>query len=153
MISLSQLLPHMGVFAFQLHFFTWLLWTKFSRKFQIQKQQKIFLSWLIQAAQRISCHSGTTSKELELERNFLRYRSMRLFCRAGGCGEPRLSDVKMALYWQKDGEGRTRLQPITGFALLWLHMNSKTREWCPALELGRAHWFTWLAPTGFSIRC
>lgn len=58
----SQLLPNLGLFTFQLPFFTWLLWTKFSRKFQVQPQPKILLSWLIQTAQRIFCHSSTMSK-------------------------------------------------------------------------------------------
>ena len=61
-VSLSPLLPNLAAFTFQLHFFTWLLRTKSFRKFQVQPQPKIFLSWLMQTAQRISCHSGTISK-------------------------------------------------------------------------------------------
>lgn len=96
-----QLLPHMGVLTFQLYFFTWPLWTMFSGKFQIQPQKKkIFQCWLIQAVQGIPCHSDITSEELELGRYFLRCLSVRLFGRAGGCGEPRLSDTKMAQYWK-----------------------------------------------------
>lgn len=49
---------------------------------------------------------------------------------------------------EREGPGSSPSQ-----ALLWLHISSKTREECPALELGRAHWCTWLALPGFSVRC
>lgn len=59
--------------------------------------KKIFQCWLVQG---IPCHSDITSEELELGRYFLRCLSVRLFGRAGGCGEPRQSDTKMAQYWK-----------------------------------------------------
>lgn len=112
-----QLLPHMGVLTFQLYFFTWPLWTMFSGKFQIQPQKKKYSSvgWSKQS-------KGSPVTQILHQRNWNWADISWDVCQWGYLVE--LEDAESPGYqtqrWhniEKDGEGRARLQPITGFAL------------------------------------
>lgn len=153
--------PHMGVLTFQLRFFTWLLWTSSLESFKSNHSKKNIPVWFVWFQFLIDPNSPEDQIlhliDVVSDTQILHQRNWNWGDISWDMEEwgylAELEDVESPGYQiqrlhysekRMEREGPGSSPPSQ--ALLWLHMNSKTREVCPALELGRGHWCTWMAP-------